>query len=242
MPKASPILVFQHMPADHPGYLFDRLRDDGMPFDILRLDHSEPIPDLAAYSALWVLGGPMDVWQEREHPWLIPEKRAIREAVLTYRMPYFGVCLGHQLLADALGGLVGQAERPEIGIVDVRLNDEGSDHPLLDTLPRTMELLQWHLAEVQSPPPGAEILASSDNCAIHGFCLGGRVLGLQSHIEVSMASVDEWLSSESARTQLEGHLGPGAVSSFRATVEAAMAGMNRATDRLYERLMAAITR
>ncbi len=240
--KPRPILVFQHMPADRPGHLFDRLHADGIAWRILRLDLGEPIPDLRDFAALWVLGGPMDVWEEERLPWLVPEKTAIRRAVLDLGMPYFGVCLGHQLLADALGGHVGPAETPEIGVVDVRLNAEGRRHPLLETLPENAALLQWHLAEVQRPPDEAAILASSANCAVHALALGDRVLGLQSHIEIGLDTVEEWLISPDARAQLESNLGPDALPSFRAELQTHMPAMNRAADRLYERLIAAIGR
>ena len=83
----------------------------------------EPIPDLAAFDALWVMGGPMDVWQEAEHPWLKAEKAVIREAVIDRAMPYLGICLGHQLLADALGGVVRPMPEPEIGPFEIELSD-----------------------------------------------------------------------------------------------------------------------
>ena len=68
---------------------------------------------------LWVMGGPMDVWDVVEHPWLVPEKAAIRKWVRDLERPYLGLCLGHQLLADALGGTCGPQRPPEIGVLDV---------------------------------------------------------------------------------------------------------------------------
>ena len=68
MVTKSPILVFQHLPGDYPGHLFDLLRANDAPFQIARLDLGEPIPDLRSYAALWVLGGSMDVWEEEAYP------------------------------------------------------------------------------------------------------------------------------------------------------------------------------
>ena len=96
------ILVFQHLDIEHPGIFLEFLKEDGVRWDTVELDEGEPIPPLNGYDALWVMGGPMDVWEEDLHPWLRMEKQAIREAVLERRMPYLGICLGHQLLADAL--------------------------------------------------------------------------------------------------------------------------------------------
>ena len=101
------ILVFQHIDVEHPGIFRRFLAEEGVPWTAVELDRGEPIPDMTDFDALWVMGGPMDVWQEAENPWLRAEKAAIREAVLGRRMPFLGICLGHQLLADALGGEVG---------------------------------------------------------------------------------------------------------------------------------------
>ena len=100
-------LVFQHAAVEHPGVLRDFLRADCIPWDAIELDQGAAIPPFEGYDALMVLGGPMDVWQEDRHPWLALEKVAIRQWVNERRAPFLGVCLGHQLLADALGGKVG---------------------------------------------------------------------------------------------------------------------------------------
>ena len=242
MATSAPILVFHHMPDEHLGYLFDRLRDDGIDYRVFRVQEGEPIPDLEAYSALWVLGGAMQVWEEDEHPWLIAEKEAIRRAVLVLNMPYFGVCFGHQLLADALGGVVGPAEKPEIGVVRVDLNEDGKRHGLLETLPPSLNLLQWHTAEVKDVRAALTALAHSEDCRIHAIGHGDRVLGMQSHIEVSMASIDEWVSIPAARAELERRLGPSGPAEFQAEARRHMPDINKAASQLYEKLVAAIDR
>lgn len=240
MVAKSPILVFQHMPGEHLGYLFDLARTNDVPFQIVRLDLGQPIPDLRSYRALWVLGGTMDVWEEASYPWLAQEKRAIREAVFDLGLPYFGVCLGHQLLAEVLGGEVGPAEQPEIGVVDVQLSQSAATHPLLLGFQPSTPLVQWHLAEVKHMPAGIDILATSDTCPIHGITLNDRVLSLQSHIEVSMDTVREWLSSSSAQQQLEQYLGPNAVSTFEQSIQGHMDVSNQAAKCLFSNFMKAL--
>jgi len=101
------VLVFQHIDCEHPGSLRQFLAEDKVEWDAVNLHLGEPIPNLNDYDALWVMGGPMDVWDIEECPWLVAEKAAIREWVSVLGKPYLGLCLGHQLLADALGGTCG---------------------------------------------------------------------------------------------------------------------------------------
>ena len=162
--KTPRLLVFQHLNVEHPGVFRDFMREDGIEWQAVELDRGEPIPDLSDYDGLWVMGGPMDVWEEEQYPWLKAEKSAIREAVVDRQMPFLGVCLGHQLLADALGGTVGPAAAPEVGIYEVEKTAAGEKSPFLLGLPGTMKCLQWHAAEVQQPPDWR--ICPGDECRV----------------------------------------------------------------------------
>jgi GMP synthase-like glutamine amidotransferase len=231
------ILVFQHMEAGHPGIFRELLRQDGIAAQTVRLDLGERIPDLCAFDALWVMGGPQDVWEEAEHPWLADEKAAIREAVRARAMPFLGICLGHQLLADALGGEVGPAAAPEIGVFEVALGAGAADHPLFAGLPERSPFLQWHRAEVRRPPKDAKVLAASPRCAVQAIAVGQRAFGLQCHAEVDAATLDEWLGLPAAVEVLAQALGPDGPARFAAQARAHMAARNRAARRLYDNFM-----
>ena len=99
------ILVLQHADVEHPGSFHKLLQEDGHSWDAVELDAGEALPPIDGYDALWVMGGPMDVWQKDEHPWLKAEKAFIRDAVKGRGVPFLGLCLGHQLLAEALDHL-----------------------------------------------------------------------------------------------------------------------------------------
>ena len=94
------ILVFQHIAIEHPGSFRDVMAAQGHTMHAIELDEGETIPPLDHFDALLVMGGPMDVWEEDKHPWLVAEKAAIRAWVSAGR-PYLGMCLGEQLLAVA---------------------------------------------------------------------------------------------------------------------------------------------
>ena len=232
------ILVFQHIAIEHPAIFRDFLAEDGVAWDAVELDAGEPIPPLGGYDALWVMGGPMDVWQEEEHPWLVPEKAAVRQAVVERRMPYFGVCLGHQLLGEALGGTVAPRASAEIGILDVDLTAAGAADPLFAGLGPTIKSLQWHGAEVSVLPESGVALAQSPVCPVQALRVGDRAWGIQFHCEVTAATVPEWGVVPAYRQTLEDSLGADALDRFQADAAAALPGFNASARQLYNNFMA----
>ncbi len=231
------ILVFQHIAIEHPGIFRAFLAADGVAWDAIELDAGEAIPPLDGYDALWVMGGPMDVWEEAEHPWLVAEKRAIREAVSQRRMPYFGLCLGHQLLGAALGGRVGKMAAPEVGILDVDLNEAGRADPIFAGVAPRHQALQWHGAEVAETPPGAVVLARSPACAVQAMRVGRHAYGIQYHVELTADTVREWGEVPAYACSLDSVLGSGALAGLDAKAGAHMAEFNGNARRLYDNWM-----
>jgi GMP synthase-like glutamine amidotransferase len=230
-------LVFQHIACEHPGIFRDFLKADGIAYDAVELDEGEAIPSLERYDALWVMGGPMDVWEEDLHPWLVAEKAAIREAVLERGMPYMGLCLGHQLLGAALGGKVGKMKSAEVGILDVELTAEGRADPIFAGIAQSQKALQWHGAEVQVAPPGAVILAASPLCPNQAMRVGRHAYGLQYHVELTSRTVPEWGDVPAYACSLDETLGSGALPRLRDEAAGLMPEFNRSARQLYDNFM-----
>jgi len=201
-------LIIQHMNYDHPGRFLDWFAEDGIIPHPVRVFDGEEIPSLAAYDLMFVLGGVQDTWQEEQHPYLAAEKAAIREWVWDRAKPYFGVCLGHQLLATALGGEVAPAAKGEVGVFDVTLKaEEGSFFEGLNSHQRVM---QWHFAEVKRLPQSAAALGSSANCAVQAMAIDGHALSTQFHCETSPQTLAIWGSIATCRAELNRVNGTGA--------------------------------
>ena len=159
----------------------------------------ERIPELAPYDCLLVLGGGPNVDQEEEFPFLVEEKKATRKSLADNR-PYLGFCLGHQLLAEALGAQVGRNHKSSIGFVTGYLTHSGHNHPAFAGLPDSFPILKWHAQTVKEPLPGhIKILATSIDCQIEAISVIDRphILGLQfDNHSASCSEVEYWLDKD----------------------------------------------
>jgi GMP synthase-like glutamine amidotransferase len=155
----------------------------------------EALPSLANFDWLVVMGGPMNVYEEDKYPWLAMEKSFIREAIDNDKV-MLGVCLGAQLLADALGGKVTRNKYKEIGWHTVSSREEAGDSAIFKCLPERFMAFHWH-GDTFGIPPGAKWTASSEACANQAFEYK-KAVGLQFHLETSEESMERLIDHCSA--------------------------------------------
>lgn len=182
----------QHADFEDLGCIAPWLAARGHTVTHTRLCAGEPLPPHTAFDWLIVMGGPMNIYEYEQYPWLRAEKQLIGEAIAANRR-LLGICLGSQLIADVLGGKVTRNKHIEIGWFPVRLTTR--DSRLLDDFPETFDAFHWH-GDTFEIPAGARHLASSEACANQAFAYGERVLGLQFHPEVTASNVRDWLLHE----------------------------------------------
>lgn len=180
------IYIFQHVAFEGAGHIADWAAARGHTLSHTAFyDPHHALPALADYDALVVMGGPMAVYEP--HAWMQPEKAHLRAAIAAGK-PVLGICLGAQLIAEALGAEVAPHPVKEIGWFPIRFTPDALAHPLLAGLPETLPVLHWH-GDRFTIPAGAVHLATSEACAPQGFIHGDRVVGLQFHPEMRPSDV-----------------------------------------------------
>jgi GMP synthase-like glutamine amidotransferase len=200
-------LILQHIECEPPGAYEDVLRERGCELERVELDEGEALPDWRAFGAIVAMGGPMSVNDEDALPWLRAEKQLIAAAVRA-GVPFFGACLGVQLLASALGASVYPGPAPEIGLLPVRLTEAARSDPVFAGLPEELLTFQWH-GDTFDLPPGATLLAGSPAYANQAFRFGTHAYGVQFHLEVSPEMARDWALVPEYAASLESALGAG---------------------------------
>ncbi|MCH2163002.1 MAG: type 1 glutamine amidotransferase [Phycisphaerales bacterium] len=193
-----PTLILQHSPYGAAGNVGTVLIEHGLRLETIRLDLGESLPpDLDGVDGIVTCGGPASATDDAL-PWLAQEM-AMLKAAHAVSIPILGICLGSQVLARALGGVVQKMPNgPSVGLMQVNLNPAGREDPLFRGLPWYGEWPSWHEDEVSELPPGATLLASSDRCKVEAWHLGVFSYGLQFHAEWTSRGVAE-ICDEPAR-------------------------------------------
>jgi GMP synthase-like glutamine amidotransferase len=216
-PGARPrrILVVEHEENAGAGLVGERILRAGHELVTVGPAARREVPlTPSGYDGVVVLGGTPGPTDDHAAGWL-PRVRQLIRACLDEGTPYLGVCLGAQLLAVVAGGRVAVADRPELGLGELRLAAGAAEDPILGGLPTELSSVQWHFLEVAQLPPGSTTLCSSERCLNQAFRVGPRAWGLQFHLEASTATAQEWALEEAELSSL-GLSGDAIVADVRA--------------------------
>ena len=188
--------IVQHVAFEGPGAISEWARERGYRVSVTEQFKRGTLPAVDDFDFLVILGGPMSANDGAQFDWLAGERQLITEA-LREEKAILGVCLGTQLLAQALGAQVYPNRKEEIGWFPVRLTLDAERSRLFSGLPARMTVLHWH-GETFDLPNGAILLAESKSCRNQAFELDGRVLGLQFHLEVQPQGLERLIENSAA--------------------------------------------
>lgn len=180
----------QHVPFEGLGSIEDWLQAAGYEVTCTRFYESATLPQIEEIDLLIVMGGPMSVNDESDHPWLADEKQFIKEVIEAGKAT-LGICLGAQLIADTMGGKVFANALKEIGWFPVQ---PVSSNNAVFKFPEKTEVFHWH-GETFSLPSGAVQIAESKACKNQAFQISNNVIGLQFHLETTADSAKEIVSN-----------------------------------------------
>ncbi len=231
------VIVLQHINIEDPGFIKDLMIKEGVKLTTIELDQGEKIPnDLTKFDAMFCMGGPMDTWMEKEYPWLIEEKKKIKEFVIKLKKPYLGFCLGCQLLGEVVGGKVLKSNNPEIGMLNINFLENKKNDLLFNKFPDKITSLQWHSYEVKDLENNKDVtlLASSPETKYQIFKYQKHAYGIQFHIEVKDTTVGEWGCVPEYKSALEEQLGNNALQKFDEDAKVHMSDLNKYSEILYQ--------
>ncbi len=224
-------LVVQHIRCEPPGVFSDVLGRHGITTETVELDEGDRLPHWREVDLVVVMGGPMGVYDEAEHPWLAGEKRWIAAAVQA-GVPYFGVCLGAQLLAASLGAQVRSGSAPEVGVLPVTLTAAGRADPVASVMGNEFLALQWH-GDTFDIPAGAVCLGQSPAYPHQAMRFGDVAYAVQFHVEVTDPMFAEWRHVPAYAASAEAALGASGFDSLARAFADSRAAMAESAARMF---------
>lgn len=202
------IIVLQHVEHEDLENIEEFFSKSRFEFTKIKLFKNQKIPKkLAVFSMMIVLGGPMDTWMEDSYPWLIEEKRTIKEFVVDLKKPFLGICLGCQLLGEVLGAKISKSKKTEIGFCKVKSQNNLNKDKIFNFLPNEFEVFQWHSYEVKKKQnKDFKILVSSKDTKVQLFKYKKHAYGMQFHLELKKDTIKRWLKINSNEEYLRKYL------------------------------------
>jgi GMP synthase (glutamine-hydrolysing) len=196
------ILIINHVSNEGPGLIRTFFEGQGWPVELIDFSNGDVLPNkLHGISAVVMLGGPMNVYEEEKYPFLKKEDDFIARLIVE-EMPFLGICLGAQLLAKACQGRVLESKTKEIGWYTVNVTREGRQDSLFSGLPAHLTVFQWH-GDTFEVPEGGTLLAQGTTYKNQAFKVGHYAYGLQFHIEVTPDMVSSWMERQKDKVDIK---------------------------------------
>ncbi|GAB2459042.1 GMP synthase (glutamine-hydrolyzing) [Conyzicola lurida] len=186
------LLILQHVPWERPALLGDILTAHGVEWEldnVVTATSREALPRLDELSGVVILGGPMGALDAGAHPGLGLEADLVREA-FDGGVPLLGICLGHQIVATALGAALHSGAADEVGMGEVTV---AADDAAFGRAGTSQPVLHWH-HDVVEAPDGATVVASTAQTPNQAFRIGDAVFATQFHPEIDARMLGEWLA------------------------------------------------
>lgn len=226
----KPVVIFRHALTEGAGYLGTFLTAKNIPWQMVRIDQGDCLPDsMDSYSGMVLMGGPMSV--NDDLPWIAPLLALIVDAI-DRDIPVLGHCLGGQLISKALGATVGKNPVKEIGWGSVTVSKNAATEKWFAGLDR-FDAFHWH-GETFNLPKGAAHLLASAYCQNQAYAIG-KHLAFQCHIEMTCEMVKVWCDVGSDEVQASlGSPGVQSVNEMQEALAAKIERLNRVSQGIYE--------
>jgi GMP synthase-like glutamine amidotransferase len=227
----NPVAILRFSPTEGPGHFARWLERNALAFTLVPLDAGAPVPpDARAFSGIVMMGGPMGV--NDDLPWIAPVTGLLRDAV-AQGVPVLGHCLGGQLLAKALGAPVARAPNPEIGWIDVTIEDGSARREWFGGR-AAFTAFQWHYDTFAVPSDGTRV-ATNPFTPAQAFIVDDRHVGMQFHVEMTPALIEDWLRTGARELPDRSSAARQSAADIRAGVPAHLATLSAVADDVYAR-------
>jgi len=181
-------LIFQHVPYESPGFIPDWIQEHGHSCTFVNFYDDPGLPVGGKYDGLIIMGGPMNVYDDEECSWLESEKEFIKRFIQSGKK-VLGICLGAQMVADALGAEVYKNKHLEIGWFPVKVDQEHLPSKYANVFPDDFVTFHWHGDTFEIPDKVVGFI-SSEACANQAFILD-NVAAFQFHMEMTQEGMNE---------------------------------------------------